>query len=174
MTTTVGALYSGECLLSRLAGQTEEAFILACLADRRIRRTTLSRLSGYPTRTLRWLIRAIEVGDTPMTAKKAVTTRDVHQALVIYAAKVQKQTVGHEGFGLLANEIQTCETGRCDEVMREVQAAFNSRDISATDIAKRLDKCRHWFYVQKQAAMMECQTPTKCENWELILNAFRN
>lgn len=164
----------GERLLSRLVGQDKEEFILACFADRRIRRTTLAKVSGYSVPTLRWLVRDLQNKRARVSRKQVRTIDDVYQALIICAAQVHSRTLGYEGYLQLGYEPQTCESGRCDETMVKVQALFNRRGVNAAGIARALGKSRPWFYANKQSAMCECQTATRCENWELILNAANN
>lgn len=174
MTPAVGALRSGERLLSRLAGEPKEAFILACLADRRIFRTELTSVSGYSAYTLRWLARALKVRPARQSRRRDRVVDDVYQALLICASRVSSRTLGHKGFSLLAQRVKRCETGLCDDVMLAVQEVFDAREANPTAIAAALGKSRHWYYVNKQSAVCECQTLAKCKNWSNIVNAFEH
>ena len=173
MTPGIGALKAGERLLSKVYGESREAFVLACFADRRILTTRVAIVSGYSPVTIARLVFWIKQGAVNPSPRRARTLTDVYQALLICAGQVHSRTLGHEGFGLLSYETKTCKTGLCDEVMREVQAVFTSRGSNAVHIAKELGKCRHWYYVNKQNAFCECQTPARCENWERIIDAFK-
>lgn len=179
MTRSTGALKAGERLLSRLYGESKEDFILTCLRDRRILHTTVAAVSGYSRVTITRLVTRLQSPSARASARYALlrherTVNDIYDALLICAGRVHSRTLGHEGFGLLSYETKTCTTGLCDETMQKVQSVFTSRSSNAVGIARALGKCRHWYYVNKQNALAECQTAARCENWERIIDAFNN
>lgn len=157
-----------------LAVDPKIAFVLACFADRRICHLEVAKVSGYSTRTLRWLIGVLGQADlvSKQPRKVSRTVDDVYQALLICAERISSRTLRDKKFSLLVRKSKQCETGLCDDAMRAAQIVFDDRRASPIEIAVALGKSRHWYYVNKQEALCGCQTPAKCKNWSDIANAF--